>query len=82
MLQVVDAHGISDEFRETLQGEVICMRLCHPRGHTMIRCCPSLSQLWGSLKQLVKEKKEKKEADHVHVPHQGLQGMKQDPTLA
>lgn len=50
-LQVVDAHGISDELRETLQGEVIRMRLCHPRGHTMIRCYPSLSQLCGSLKQ-------------------------------
>ena len=50
-LQVVDAHGISDELRETLQGEVVYMGLCQPRGHTMIRCCPSLSQLWGSLRQ-------------------------------
>ena len=44
-----------------------------------VQACLNSGAAWSSL---VKEKKEKKEADLVHVPHQGLQGMKQDPTLA
>lgn len=44
----------------------------------VVQACLNAGAAWSSL---VKEKKEKKEADGVHVPHRGLQGTKQDPAL-